>query len=137
MLSPSILTNVPFYGRLHDLGCATGHHPFLMWRPVTNPVLVHLDLFWYWQGTTAYENEVCLWPKRFCGSDDLHMLHSVRGSTVFIHNSFWRSSSLFRHVVYSVFAIGHVEHAVLEAEVQIWVATLAIHPSCCLHPYKY
>ena len=65
MLSPSILTNVPFYGRLHDLGCATGHHPFLMLRPFTSLVLMQLDLFRYWQGTTAYENEVYLLPKQF------------------------------------------------------------------------
>ena len=42
--------------------CATGHHPILMWRPVTNLVLMLFDLFRYWQETTAYENEVYLLP---------------------------------------------------------------------------
>ena len=31
----------------------------------------------------------------------------------------------------------HVDHPGLEANIQISVAILAIHSSCCLHPYKY
>ena len=31
----------------------------------------------------------------------------------------------------------HVDHPGLEANIQISVATLAIHSSCCLHPHKY
>ena len=31
----------------------------------------------------------------------------------------------------------HVDHPGLEANIQISVATLAIHSSCCLHAYKY
>ena len=83
MLSPSILTSVPFCGRLHDLG--SGHHPFLMLRPFTSLVLMQLDLFRYWQGTTAYENEVYLFAEAVrCGGDELQILHSVWSPTVFI-----------------------------------------------------
>ena len=42
-----------------------------------------------------------------------------------------------RPVVESVFAIGHVDHAGLEADVQIWAATLAIRPPCCPQAYEY
>ena len=35
-----------------------------------------------------------------------------------------------------VFAVGHVDHAGFEAAVQIWVATLATHPSCWRQAYK-
>ena len=63
MLSPSILTNVPFYCRRHDLGCATGRLPFLILRPFVSLVFMQLDLFTCWQGTTAYENEIYLLPK--------------------------------------------------------------------------
>ena len=55
---------VPPYGRVHNLGCATGHHPFLMSCSSTNLVLVGLDLFGYWQETSAYRNEVYLLPKQ-------------------------------------------------------------------------
>ena len=55
---------MPPYGRVHNLGCATGHHPFLMSCSSTNLVLVGLDLFGYWPETSAYRNEVYLLPKQ-------------------------------------------------------------------------
>ena len=49
---------------LHNLGCATGHHPFFMPRPSTNLVLVHSDLSRYFKETTACKNEVFLFQKQ-------------------------------------------------------------------------
>ena len=43
---------------------ASGHHSFLMSRSFTNLVSVKLDLFRYWQETTAYKYDVYLLPKQ-------------------------------------------------------------------------
>ena len=71
-------------GRLLNLGCATGHHSFLMPRSSANLAVVQLDLFRYCQdfpnqvlappcsaevldGTTAYKNVVYRSPKQLDG----------------------------------------------------------------------
>ena len=47
-----------------NLVCATGHFSLLMLCSFTNQVLAQVDLFRYWKGTTAYKNDVYLWPKQ-------------------------------------------------------------------------
>merc|ERR1712244_177658 len=50
-------------GRLVNLGCATGHPPFVMSCSFTNQVLAQLDILKNWKETKAYKNDVYLLPK--------------------------------------------------------------------------
>merc|ERR1712060_346779 len=50
-------------GRLLNLGCATGHPPFVMSCSFTNQVLGQLDLLANWKENKGYKNQVYLLPK--------------------------------------------------------------------------
>merc|ERR1712072_79670 len=50
-------------GRLLNLGCATGHPPFVMSCSFTNQTLAQLDLLDNWKTSKKYENHVYLLPK--------------------------------------------------------------------------
>merc|ERR1712217_333159 len=50
-------------GRLLNLGCATGHPPFVMSCSFTNQVLAQLDILDNWKNSKGYKNQVYLLPK--------------------------------------------------------------------------
>merc|ERR1739844_528110 len=49
-------------GRLLNLGCATGHPPFVMSCSFTNQVLAQLDILKHWKETKPYNTNVHLLP---------------------------------------------------------------------------
>merc|ERR1711988_1171122 len=51
------------FGRLCNLGCATGHPSFVMSCSFTNQVLGQLDLLKNWKENKGYKNDVYLLPK--------------------------------------------------------------------------